>query len=128
MGAIAPENIPESWKGIFPTNSSCLLRSFLESLKQAVTVGSDISRLRLELYEIPRKKPEFSRYIENLSGRGLLGVLKMIPFEEKPMYTESVLKLVAMREFMGKNLFVRDNPEHLHHPCFRFGVVAPVEP
>jgi len=128
VGAVAPENIPESWKEIFPTHSSRLLRSFLESLEHAIITSVDILRLRPELYEIPRKEPELSHYIENLSGRGLLGVLKMIPFEEKPLYTETVLKLVAMREFMGKNLFARDSPEHLHHPCFRFGVVAPAKP
>lgn len=128
VGEIALENIPESWKEIFPTHSSRLLRSFLESLEHTITTGADISGLRPELYEIPSKEPELSRYIENLSGRGLLGVLKMIPFEEKPVYTETVLKLVAMREFMGKNFFARDSPMHLHHSCFRFGVVAPAKP
>lgn len=128
VGAITPENIPESWKEFFPTHSSRLLHSFLESLERAITTGADISRLRPELYEIPRKEPELSRYIENLSSRGLLGVLKMIPFEEKPVYTEAVLRLVAMREFMGRNLFARDGPRHLHHPCFRFGVVVSAKP
>jgi predicted nucleotidyltransferase len=128
VGAIASENIPEDWKEIFPTHSLRLLHSFLGSLEHAITTGADISGLRPELYEIPRKGPELSRYIENLSGRGLLGVLKMIPFEEKPVYTETVLSLVAMREFIGRNLFTRNDPRHLHHPCFRFGVVTSAEP
>ncbi len=128
VGAVTPENIPEKWKEIFPTHSSRLLRSFLESLEQAITTSKDVLRLRPELYEIPRKESELSHYIENLTDRGLLGVLKMIPFEEKPLYTETVLRLVAMREFMGKNLFARDSPEHLYHPCFRFGVVSPAKP
>lgn len=128
VGAVSPGNTPESWKEIFPTHSSRLMRSFLESLEQAIITGGDISRLRPDLYEIPRKEPELSRYISNLSGRGLLGVLKMIPFEEKPMHIETVLRLVATREFMGKTLFARDSPEHLHHPCFRFGVVSPANP
>ncbi len=124
IGAITPENVPESWKKIFPNHSSRLLCSFLESLDRVVKTGADISRFSHELYEIPRKEPELSHYIENLNSRGLLGILKMIPFEEKPVYTETVLKLVSSREFIGNRLFAKDNAGHLYHPCFRFGVVA----
>jgi len=126
VGIINPDNIPRFWKEIFPAHSSRLLRSFLENLEQAITTGVDISKLYPEVHDIPRKEPNLSHYIENLSSRGLVSVLKMIPFEENPIYTDVVLKLVAQREFMGKSLFETNTSEHLYHPCFRFGVVAPV--
>lgn len=126
VGTMHPENVPEHWRHLFPAHSSRLLRSFLEDLEKAVAPGSEISQLRPEAYEIPRKEPDVSHFIENLSSRGLVSVLKMIPFEEKPIYTDIVLKLVAQRQFMGRKLFAADNPEHLHNSYFRFGVVAPI--
>lgn len=128
IGTINPNNIPERWKELFPDHSLRLLHSFMVDLERAISTDDDVSHLRPELHEIPRGKSELARYIENLSGRGLVSVLKMIPFEENPMYTDIVLKLVSQREFMGKSLFMRDTPEHLYHPYFRFGVVAPVNP
>lgn len=128
IGTINPENVPEHWKGVFPNHSSRLLRSFLKDLEQTISTGADISQLHPEVHNIPRKEPELSHYIENLSNRGLLSVLKMIPFEENPMYTEIVLKLVAQREFIGKSFFAMDNAEHLYDPYFRFGVVTSSEP
>ena len=128
VGTINPDNIPTQWKEVFPNHSSRLLRSFLENLEQAVSAGADISQLHPEVYEIPRKEPGLSRYIENLSSRGLVSVLKMISFEESPVYTDIVLRLVAQREFMGKSLFATDSPEHLYNPYFRFGVVASTKP
>ncbi|MEO6077702.1 MAG: aldehyde dehydrogenase family protein [Candidatus Andersenbacteria bacterium] len=125
VGAVNPDNIPQRWKDLFPTQASRLLRSFLKDLEHAISSGANISQLRPEVYEIPRTEPALTHYIENLSNRGLVGVLKMILFEESPMYTDTILELVAQREFMGKHLFERDNSEHLYHPCFRFGVVAP---
>lgn len=125
-GTINPENIPERWKKLFPSHSSRLLHSFLEDLEQAISADADISQLHPEVYEIPRKEPGLSHYIENLSSRGLVSVLKIIPFEENPMFTDIVLRLVAQREFMGRRLFAVDSPEHLYHPYFRFGVVAPI--
>ncbi len=125
VGVVNQENIPEHWKGLFPSESSRLLRSFLEDLERVVSVRDGISELRPEAYEIPRREPELSHYIENLSDRGLVGVLKMIPFEERPMYTSVVLKLVAQREFMGRSLFEAGNSDDLYHQHFRFGVVAP---
>jgi predicted nucleotidyltransferase len=127
-GTVNPDNIPQRWKELFPAHSSRLLRSFLGNLEQAIATGADISQLHPEVHEIPRKEPELSHYIENLSNRGLVSALKMIPFEETPIHTDIVLKLVAQREFMGKSLFARDTSEHLYHPYFRFGVVAPAEP
>lgn len=125
LGTINPDNIPQRWKELFPAHSSRLLRSFLENLELAITTATDISQLHPEVHEIPRKEPGLSHYIKNLSSRGLVSVLKMIPFEENPMYTDIILKLVARREFIGKSLFIRDTPKHLYHPHFRFGVVAP---
>ncbi|MDO8579367.1 MAG: aldehyde dehydrogenase family protein [bacterium] len=126
VGTMYPENVPEHWKQLFPAHSSRLLRLFLEDLEKVVVAGSEISQLRPETYEIPRKEPDISRFIENLSSRGLVSVLKMIPFEENPIYTDITLKLVAQRQFMGRKLFATDNPEHLYSPYFRFGVVAPI--
>lgn len=125
-GVVHPENIPEQWKEIFPQHSSRLLRSFLEDLERAIVAGSDISRLRPEIHEIPRQEPGISHFIENLSGRGLVNVLKMVQFEENPIYTDVVLRLVAKREFMGKSVFSTASPDQLYHPYFRFGVVAPL--
>jgi predicted nucleotidyltransferase len=127
-GVVHPENIPEQWKEVFSQHSSRLLRSFLENLERAITSRSDISRLKPEIHEIPRKEPGVSHFIENLSSRGLVNVLKMVPFEENPIYTDIVLKLVARREFMGRSLFLTENPDQLYQPCFRFGVVAPTSP
>lgn len=124
VGTINHENIPTQWREVFPNYSSNLLRSFLKSIEQSVFAGNDISQLHPEAHEIPREEPGLSRYIENLSGRGLVNVLKMIPFDENPVHTDIILKLVAQREFMGKSLFATDSPRHLYHPYFRFGVVA----
>ncbi len=123
VGTVNPHAIPVQWKDIFPDHSSRLLRSFLGNLERDISTGANTTKLRPEIYEIPRKDPELSRYIENLSKRGLVGVLKMIPFEETPVYSETVLRLVSEREFMGRSLFVNDSTEHLYHPHFRFGVV-----
>ncbi len=125
-GMVQPENIPEQWKELFPQHSSRLLRSFLDSLEKAIIDGSDISRLRPEIHEIPRKEPDLSHFIENLSSRGLVNVLKMVRFEENPIHTNIVLKMVSKREFMGKSMFSTTNSDHLYNPCFRFGVVAPI--
>lgn len=124
IGAVNPERIPPQWKDAFPTNSNRILRSFLISIEQAVSSGSDISQLKPELYEIPRDEPGLSNYIDNLKGRGLVNVLKMIPFEEIPVHIDVVMNLVATREFMGKSLFAVNSTTHLHNPYFRFGVVA----
>lgn len=126
IGEVQTQNVPEQWKQSFPAHSSRILRSFLESLESAVVSGGDISFLLSTVHEIPRKEPELSRFINNLSDWGLVNVLKMIPFKEKPTYTDIVLQLVAKREFMGRSVFSTENPEHLYHPCFRFGVVAPL--
>ena len=125
-GTINPENIPEQWKEVFPNHSSRLLRSFLRDLGQAIASGTDISKLSPEVHEIPRKEPGLSHYIENLNNRGLVNVLKMIPFQENPMYANAVLRLVAQREFMGKSFFVSDSTEQLYNPYFRFVVVGPI--
>lgn len=129
IGVINPENIPDSWKKIFPTYSYHLLRSFLEDLRVEVTTKTRNLRLQIhpKLYELPQHIPDLLRYFEHLSDRELLGILKMIPFEEKYVYTKSILRLVANHEFVGKILFERDRPNHLYHPCFRFGVVASAE-
>lgn len=127
IGVINEENIPAQWKTLFLSQSSRLLRSFLEDLEQAIMAGRDVSRVCPEMYEVPRAEPELSRYIGNLSNRGLISVLKMVPFEETPIHTEAILRLVYQREFMGKRLFSIEGPEHLHHPCFRFGVVSHTE-
>lgn len=126
MGVVHPENIPDQWKEAFPQNSSRLLRSFLADLEQAIGIGVDISRLRPEIHEIPRNEPGLSHFIENLSARGLVSVLKMVPFEERPIYTDIMLRLVAKREFMGRSVFSTQNPDQLYSPSFRFGVVAPL--
>ncbi len=123
-GPVNIDNVPEQWKEIFTNHSSSLLRSFLKALEQAVSSGTDISRINPGVHEIPRKEPGLSHYIENLSNRGLVDVLKMIPFQENPSYTDIVLKVVAEREFMGKRLFTINSPEHLYSPYFRFGVAG----
>ena len=124
IGTVHPENVPEHWKQLFPAHASRILRSFLGDLEKTVAAGSDISKLRPEVHEIPRQEPGVSHFIENLNSRGPVNVLKMVPFEEHPVYPDIVLRLVARREFMGRSAFSTENPEHLHHPCFRFGVVA----
>lgn len=124
IGTVHPENVPEHWKQLFPAHASRILRSFLDSLEKAVATSADISQLRPELHEIPRKEPAVSHFIENLNSRGPVNILKMVPFEEHPVHTDIVLRLVARREFMGRKLFIANSPEHLYHPCFRFGVVA----
>jgi len=124
-GVVNSDSIPERWKELFGDHSSRLLRSFLDNLEQAINDGENISQLHPEIHEIPRQEPGLSHYIENLSSRGLVSVLKMIPFKENPMYTDTVLRLVAEREFMGRSLFQKDTPDHLYNPSFRFGVVAP---
>jgi hypothetical protein len=123
IGVIGEESIHEHWKQLFPEHSSRLLRMFLEDLERKVIVGEDISRLHPEVNEIPRKEPEVSLFINNLKGRGLVHVLKMIPFEEKPVFTETMLRLVSRREFMGRQVFRKDTSEQLLNPHFRFGVV-----
>lgn len=125
-GVVNPENIPEEWKGVFPQHSSRLLDSFLDSLRGVILDGSDISRLKPEMPEIPRKEPGVSNFIENLRAQGLESVLKMVPFEKKPIYTEIVHRLVGRRQFMGRSVFSMEGTEDLYHPCFRFGVVAPL--
>jgi len=123
VGELLPENVPPEWKQLFPAHGCRLLRSFLGDLEKTVLSGS-FPPLRAETYEIPRKEPEVSHFIDNLKGRGLLNILKMIPFDEQPAYADIVLRLVAQREFIGRKFFRKGCTDHLYDPYFRFGVVA----
>jgi hypothetical protein len=125
-GVVYPENIPGPWKEVFPQNSSRLLRSLLGDLERVIMAGSDIVWLGPAIHGLPRKEPELSSFTSNLSSRGLVSLLKMVPFKAKPIYTEIVLRVVAKREFIGRSVFTVTGPEDLYHPCFRFGAVAPV--
>jgi len=124
VGELFPENVPIEWKQLFPMHGSKLLRSFLNDLEHAVLSGL-LTSLKAETYEIPRKEPEASRFIANLKDRGLLSILKMIPFDEQTAHTEIVMRLVGQREFIGRKFFKDESAEHLHDPYFRFGVVSP---
>ncbi len=123
VGELSPENVPAEWKQLFPVHGCRLLRSFLGDLEETVLSGLFPS-LRAETYEIPRREPEVSYFIDNLKGRGLLNILKMIPFDEQPAHADIVLRLVTQREFIGKKFFKKGCTEHLYDPYFRFGVVA----
>lgn len=125
VGLVNPQNIPDLWKEVFPAHSSRILRSFLSDLEQSFIKETDLSQIRPEIHEIPRQEPALTRFVDNLNARGLVSVLKMIPFEEIPVYSDIVLKLVAEREFMGRRLFKTDNTEHLFDQYFRYGVVLP---
>lgn len=120
LGALYPENVPQEWKQLFAVHGHRLLRSFLDDLERTVLAGDPLTQLRPEIYEIPRKEPEVSRFISNLKGRGLMNALNMIPFEERPAYSDIVFRLVSAREFIGKHVFKAD---HLYNPYFRFGVM-----
>lgn len=61
---------------------------------------------------------------EYLNRRGLIHILKMIPFNEDPQHTDKILELVASRPFMGRILFDASDARHLYDPYFRFGVVS----
>jgi predicted nucleotidyltransferase len=124
-GEVQMENVPKQWKQVFSQNFPRIFRAFLTHLEDAIISGKDISFLPPELLEVPRKEPELSHFIKNVSEQDLLALLKMIPFEEKPMYSDIVLRLVTNREFMGRREFSVDDQETLYHPDFRFGVIAP---
>lgn len=124
IGQVFPENIPEHWKHLFPDHSLRLLLSFLVDLDDAVMSGKTIPRLDPRLYELPCEEPLLSRYLNNLNRRGLVQILKMIPFNEDPQYADKVLKMVAARPFMGRSVFYADDVRHLYNPYFRFGVVS----
>jgi predicted nucleotidyltransferase len=123
-GNIQTENVPEQWKQVFPQNFSRIFGSFFASLEDTIASGKDVSFLQPAILEVPRKEPGISDFIKNIGDRDLLALLKMIPFEEKPMYSDIVLRLVANREFMGRRVF-SDDLETLYHPDFRFGVIFP---
>jgi predicted nucleotidyltransferase len=124
-GNVQTENVPTQWKQAFPENFSRIFRSFLASLEDAIICGKDVSFLQAAILEVPRKEPELSYFMKNIGDRDLLALLKMIPFEEKPMYSDIVSRLVANREFMGRRIFSVDDQETLYHPDFRFGVIVP---
>jgi hypothetical protein len=124
-GNVQTENVPQQWKQVFSENFSRILRSFLASLEDTIVSGNDISFLQPDLLEVPRTDPELSYFIKNISDRDLLALLKTIPFEEKPKYSDIVSRLVANREFMGRQTFSVDDLETLYHPDFRFGVIVP---
>jgi predicted nucleotidyltransferase len=122
-GNVQTENVPKQWKQVFPEHFSRIFESFFASLEDVIVADKDVAFLPLELLEVPRKEPELSDFIKNISDQDLLALLKMIPFEEKPMYSDIMLRLVASREFMGRRVF-SDDLETLYHPGFRFGVIA----
>ena len=98
--------------------------SFLGDLERAILKKSPELSLKSEIYEIPRKEPEVTNFINNLEGQGLVKLLKMIPFEEKTLYGETVLKLVQSREFIGKEWSDINEVERLYDPYFRFGATT----
>lgn len=124
IGQVFPENMPERWQHLFPAHSLRLLSSFLADLDEAVINGKAIPQLDPRLYELPREEPLLSRYLSNLNRRGLVQILKMIPFNEDPQYADKILKLVAARPFMGRSMFDAGSVGHLYDPYFRFGVVS----
>lgn len=123
-GEVQPKNVPEQWKQVFSTNFPRIFKSLLARLEDALISGRDVSLWPPDILEVPRKEPEISYFLKNASDQDLLALLKMIPFEEKPMYSDIVLRSVANREFMGRKTF-SDDLETLHHPDFRFGVIVP---
>lgn len=124
IGVVHPENIPDAWQNLFSAHSQRILRTFLKDMERVIISGSKIEALPRELQEAPTSEPGLSQYIENLSQRGLLAILKAIPFKENPAHTKTVLELVSGREFIGRSYFSFSDTSHLYHPCFRFGVVA----
>ena len=123
VGELFPDDVPQDWKNLFVAHGPRLLRSFLIDLEKAVSSGT-LPQLKAEMYEIPRKEPEISHFINNLKGKGLLNILKMIPFDEEPAYMEVVMQMVSQREFIGRKFFKDGCLEHLYDPYFRFGVVS----
>ncbi len=124
IGTVFPENIPTQWEKYFPIHSSRLLLSFLSDLDDVILRIKNVPPYARQLHDLPRSEPSLSQYIRNLNKQGLVKLLKMIPFDDAPQYTDIVLRLVSERHFMGGSLFDSDNPDQLYNPYFRFGVVA----
>ena len=125
LGLLKAENVSIAWKSLFGDHKSRLLRSFLRNLeKRIVKKSSCLYCLGSEVYEIPRREPEISNFINNLKGRGLVKILKMIPFEEKMIYENIVSSLVSEREFIGRGLSNTAESKYLYDPYFRFGAVG----
>lgn len=124
LGLLRAENVSCSWKSLFGDHKSRLLRSFLRDLEKMIIEKSPVFHFSSETYDIPRREPEISNFINNLKGRGLIKVLKMIPFEEKTMYENIVLRLVSNREFIGSELSSINESTYLYDPYFRFGSIG----
>ena len=125
IGTVFPENIPVQWQEYFPMHESRLLSSFLRDIDEMSKKSENFFQPHIQIDEMPRDNTALSTYLSNLNKRGLINVLKMIPFEEAPQHTDIVLQLLMDRPFMGRSLFDATNQKQLYDPCFRFGVVAP---
>jgi aldehyde dehydrogenase (NAD+) len=124
-GEVQTENVPAQWRQVFSAHFPRIFASFLASLEDLIASGRDVSFLPSGLLEVSRKETELSYFLKNIGDQDLLALLRMIPFEEGPMYSDVISRLVANREFMGRRLFSVDDLETLYHPDFRFGVVVP---
>ena len=125
IGTVFPENIPGDWQTYFPLHESRLLSSFLKDIDEISKQSESFFQPHPQIDEMPRDKAALSTYLSNLNKRGLINVLKMIPFEEVPQHTDIVLELVMDRPFMGRSIFDTTSQKQLYDSCFRFGVVAP---
>lgn len=116
-GLLGAENIPVQWKSIFNIHAPRLIQTYLNSLDANSTgltsteflakftngtIGSDLDALG------------------KLNSKTMLKMLRAIPFDDKPVYSDIVKRLVSKREFMGRSVF---NPDQIYNPLFRFGVV-----
>lgn len=122
IGIINEKSIPEDWRGCFPEQSKRILSSFLDSLQlnsDRILNGQDFSLVA----DIPRDEAELSNFIENLSNKGIVKILKLVPFEERPVFTEQVLDIVKMRKFIGSKRYFEGTVNQIFNPLFRFGAV-----
>lgn len=126
-GVVGIENIPEVWKNVFNLNSTRIIRSYLDSLDSR-TGGSTSAEFLAnfvdsDFFNKNNNIDDKVDPLERLNKRTVLRILRRIPFEDKPMYSNIVKSLVVKKEFMGKSIF---RPDQIYDPLFRFGVVGSI--
>ena len=114
--------IPEGWEAVFPANSSRILKSFLDDLREKIVSGI-LPANHNYFSEIPTSTDEVDNYINNLgNGKKLIDILKYIYFDEKPVFTKDVLEIIQSRAFFGRKIMIGNGTTFLDK-SFRFGVV-----